>query len=582
MTTGRLARLLLLLVVLANNEDLLVPSQQSELRVIVENRLGGASLRWQACDGVAKFLQRPPRTIGPAPGNRSGEWLMSSADGSLGNRTGGELLANCTFSVSDTAGGLQLDTALPVVFSWNWGAAPALSFAATPDQTIHLQVVGSLLEPGNTPTVHFQVSRAGVGAPASAPDVASGHMAMGVQIFDWKPQPGAMDMLRGWDAVRLGGPVWDAVEKHKGEYNFSSFNGLFNEVGAAGLSSIVILSYNNHLYSPDESSFPNTTTTRKAFVDYAVAEVAKYSGRGILWEIWNEPFHDFDKQSPSAAEYTAFAIEVAVAIHHAHPMEQLSGVVVGSWYMDYYEGCFRNGLLKYVDAVSTHPYSSFAPEIRNQGLRQLRVLIEKYAPAGKQIPLISSENGYTTCDGASGTPPLGGFVSEDLQARYLPRVFLNHWLVGVHTSVWFQWKDASTDPTQAGGFFGLMRKTPTANMSMPFDPKPAHFAAQALLAAVAGCSLESAVAISSSTTPNSALRFDCNSCQVYAVWSTVASSHATILHTNITTQVGNASSCFQVSDFLGIASPRLACTDATGHIHVNASDGVVYLVEQPP
>ena len=98
--------------------------------------------------------------------------------------------------------------------------------------------------------------------------------------------------------------------------------------------------------------------------------------------------------------------------------------------MSYYEDCFKNGLLSYVDAVSTHPYSSFAPEIRLFQLGQLRRLIDRYAPPGKQIPLISSEDGYTTVGEASGTPPLGGFTDEALQARYLPRVFLTHWMSG--------------------------------------------------------------------------------------------------------------------------------------------------------
>jgi GH35 family endo-1,4-beta-xylanase len=123
--------------------------------------------------------------------------------------------------------------------------------------------------------------------------------------------------------------VWDAVERHKGTYNFTPFDGLFNQIRAARLDPIVILSYSNHLYSNDKSAFPRTAELRAAFVEYALAEVGHYKGRGIVWEIWNEPFHDFDKHSPTAAEYTSFVIQVSTAIKREHPLEQLSGVVIG-------------------------------------------------------------------------------------------------------------------------------------------------------------------------------------------------------------------------------------------------------------
>lgn len=113
---------------------------------------------------------------------------------------------------------------------------------------------------------------------------------------------------------------------------------------------------------------------------------------------------------------------------------------------------------------------------------------------------------------------------------------------------------------------------------MPFEPKPSHFAATALLTAVGNCSLHSRVAVSSTVAPNYALRFNCGPNTVaYVLWSTVVNTstpHKVLLHTNESRIAGG---CFTVTDHMGSQQPGTVCADQSGQIGVFISDAPVYL-----
>ena len=67
-------------------------------------------------------------------------------------------------------------------------------------------------------------------------------------------------------------------------------------------------------------------------------------------------------------------------------------------------------MLDHLDAVSVHPYRWREPETMVDEYRQLRRLIAQYAPAGKQLPVIDTEQGYTSAE-----------VPVDKHAMWLPR-----------------------------------------------------------------------------------------------------------------------------------------------------------------
>ena len=85
-----------------------------------------------------------------------------------------------------------------------------------------------------------------------------------------------------------------------------------------------------------------------------------------------------------------------------------------------------------------------------------------YAPPERQnLPIVSSEWGYSTAEGA---------VSEARQAQYLVRQWLANLATGVNLSIFYDWRDDGDDPKDREHRFGTVRRN--------LEPKPSFLAAQ--------------------------------------------------------------------------------------------------------
>ena len=260
--------------------------------------------------------------------------------------------------------------------------------------------------------------------------------------------------------------VWDAVEKVKGQYDFTAYDQLLDGLTKRGIKPLFILDYGNALY---QNGSPRSPEAQAAFARFAAASVTHYKGRPILWEIWNEPNGGFWQPKADAEEYGRLAVATARAIKEADPKATVLAPGSAGIPLDFLEHIFGMGLLKYVDAVSLHPYRSGStpPETAALDYRAVRLLIRRYAPKGKNVALVSSEWGYTTVD-----------VPEERQAQFLARQWLSNVSEGVRLSIWYDWHEDGTDPKNTEHHFGTVR--------YDYAPKPAFLAAQALTQALRG------------------------------------------------------------------------------------------------
>ena len=85
-----------------------------------------------------------------------------------------------------------------------------------------------------------------------------------------------------------------------------------------------------HIYDGDHAPF--TREGRQAFANWAAAAVKRYRGRGIVWEIYNEPNTGFWTPEPNVSDYVKLALETSKAIHQVAPAEQIIGP--GVWGFD--------------------------------------------------------------------------------------------------------------------------------------------------------------------------------------------------------------------------------------------------------
>ncbi len=153
---------------------------------------------------------------------------------------------------------------------------------------------------------------------------------LGVNIHFTDAQPGEMEMLTaaGFRWIRMD-LTWAATERERGHYDFSAYDRLLATLEAHKLRALFILCYGNPLYEPRDTVA--TPQARDAFSRWAAAAATHFKGRGILWEIWNEPNGRFWKPHANAKQYIALALAASKAIRQAAPGKRSSVRQASGW-----------------------------------------------------------------------------------------------------------------------------------------------------------------------------------------------------------------------------------------------------------
>jgi hypothetical protein len=299
----------------------------------------------------------------------------------------------------------------------------------------------------------------------------------GVNIhFTGLPKDLTMIAEAGFKFVRMD-LVWSRIERTKGEYEFkkSGYDPLTLGCEHLGIRVLYILDYSNELYESDRSV--RTDAGRNAFADFAEAAAKRYAGKGILWEVWNEPnIKQFWTPQPSMDDYCKLVEAVAPRIRQADPSGKVVAGATSQIPLEWFEACFKNGLLNWIDVLSVHPYRPQPPETVIRDYAKLRELIARYAPAGKKIPVISGEWGYSNINWDKTK------LTEQQQADYLVRMFLINAYQDIPVSVWYDWKNDGTDSNEREHNFGTV--------SNDLNPKAAYLAARVLSSTLAGYSVK--------------------------------------------------------------------------------------------
>jgi len=147
-----------------------------------------------------------------------------------------------------------------------------------------------------------KVNCPGAWSPSSQPQTFE--RGLGVNIHFTEPRPGEIKQIAaaGFRWVRMDFK-WDATERERGRYDFAPYDRLLSSLDEFGIHALFILDYGNPLY---DDGPPRTKVARQAFANWATAAAKHFSGRGLIWEIYNEPnIAQFWPSGPNAAEYTA-------------------------------------------------------------------------------------------------------------------------------------------------------------------------------------------------------------------------------------------------------------------------------------
>jgi polysaccharide biosynthesis protein PslG len=343
------------------------------------------------------------------------------------------------------------------------------------------------------------------GGELPSPAVPDG---LGVNIHFTDPRPGEMEMLAraGFRWVRMDF-AWGGTERTKGEYDFSAYDRLLATLDKHKMRAMLILDYSNRHY--DGGLSPASEEGRKAFARWAAAAAVHLRGRGVVWEMYNEPNIFFWKPKPDVRQYVKLALEVGRAIRQAAPDEPYVGPATSQIDFPFLEECFKAGLLEYWSAVSVHPYRQTGPETAAAEYAKLRQMIDRYAPGGKKVPILSGEWGYS-----SGWKNF----DETKQGKYLPREFLVNLENNVPLSIWYDWHDDGTDAKEPEHHFGTVHHPYREGRDDVYEPKSAYLAAKTLTAELAGFQFKERV--KTGRTEDYVLKFVKGGESRFAAWTT--------------------------------------------------------------
>lgn len=351
------------------------------------------------------------------------------------------------------------------------------------------------------------------GVDAGRPEVCSAEgipdrripLQFGVNIHFVEPREKEIDMIAeaGFRFIRMDF-VWGRVERNKGEYDFSGYERLVESLAQRRIRALFILDYGNRHY--DEGQSPRTEEGRKAFAKFAATAAKRFAGKGILWEIWNEPNLDqFWKPQASPEDYYALALAVCEAMREANPECTIVAPATSGIPFDFLEKFFQTGVLRWLDGVTVHPYRGKEPETATSEYIKLRELIDRYAPAEKKgLPILSGEWGYSTLHFRQDPK------RAEKQGEYLARQFLVNLMNEVRLSIWYDWHDDGPDPNEYEHNFGTVTRT--------YELKPAYLAAKTLLRTLSGMTHRERIPLESAG--DYALLFSDGEMWAIAAWTT--------------------------------------------------------------
>lgn len=292
---------------------------------------------------------------------------------------------------------------------------------------------------------------------------------LGINTHFIAPQPGEMQALAAtgvrWVRKDLD---WASTEKSPGVYDFSPYDRLLSQFESAKLRTLFILCYYNPLY--DHGLSPASDEARQAFAHWVVAAVRHFRGHRILWEIYNEPNFRFWTPRPNTEDYIKLALAVGEAVQETAPDAKLVGPASAAIDPPFLEACFKAGLLNYWSAVSIHTYTPGDPERVANDLLQVRLLMRKYMPPGKVIPVIVTEWGYSAAWNG---------MDERKQASMLARSWLTQIASGEPLTFWYDW-EGGANPQDPEQHYGLIGPPVVAGGSVTFPKKPAYDAVRTL------------------------------------------------------------------------------------------------------
>jgi flagellar hook assembly protein FlgD len=234
---------------------------------------------------------------------------------------------------------------------------------------------------------------------------------------------------------------WNRVEPRKGYFEWAKFDQAVEVAAARNLDVVGKLVYSAAWASSapagtpqqDIAYYPPTNLTD--YTDYVREVVERYKDRVSVWEVWNEPnIQQYWKPAPDSAAYAAMLKATYATIKSIDPDATVLTAGFAGVSDGYMKGLVDAGAAKSYDGLAIHTFTSGAPEqsITDSWIQGAKTFNARNNPTAS---LWITELGWSTCTGC----PNG--VTEEQQAQYLSRAYLDAAATGVSGITWFNLRE---------------------------------------------------------------------------------------------------------------------------------------------
>jgi hypothetical protein len=393
-------------------------------------------------------------------------------------------------------------------------------------------------------------------SPAQEPDALADHV--GVNVHSLKDDR-ALDVAEatGFRWIRTDAE-WNEIERRIGQYDFSGFDGLVSAAARRNLHVLAILDYGHAVHTGGWMKPPRSPEAIRAYAAFCEAMSRHFAGRGVAFEIWNEPDVDsFWGGTPDAHEYAEVLRAGIDAVKRGDPAAcVLSGGLSAPYNLTY---AFWNVLeqrraLAGAGGLGMHLYGTDVPEQRWGDILLLNEQAARAMPGQKAWCTewgFSSTKTSSTGDGHSG-------AARHTQAVKFVRELLVGWWANLPLNILYGLKDDGNDAADPEHNFGLL--------TQDYAKKPALMAVRQLLSIAKNHRL---VAMSSGANVSDdihAVRLEGSADKIYVVWLEETAGRVSV---QLPERTG------WVRDMLG---QRISSSDAAARvIDLTSADGPVYI-----
>jgi hypothetical protein len=216
---------------------------------------------------------------------------------------------------------------------------------------------------------------------------------------------------------------WGAIERKKGEYDFSEPDIPINRGAERGIKTLFCIHLSPPAWMEKKAGSENLPEDTKALEKFLRVLVRRYKDRVPYWEIFNEPNSGLGMKGLNRVkDYVEFLKIAYRVIKEEDPKAVVVGFSGCPDFLDWSKLVLEAGGAPYLDAVSFHNYGAPPLQLnrRKQQVKKLRQLMNKYGR--KDAPLWNTESGLGQLPRLDGRP-----MSEDQMNRlYADRIVNNY------------------------------------------------------------------------------------------------------------------------------------------------------------